>query len=179
MLIAISGPAGSGKTTLARLLSEKLGVPLISTGQVFRKMASERGMDVLQFNLVAEGDHSIDTELDRKIVEEASSINSCIVEGRLACLMLRRGGLDPYCIYVDAPEEVRAARISQRDGTDGSASLETMRAREKSERTRYLEIYSMDPAEHAAYDLLLDSEHLLPDELLVAALDRMKERGVI
>lgn len=178
MLVAISGPAGSGKTTLARLLSEKLGVALISTGVVFRRMASDHGMDVLQFNLLAEEDHSIDIELDRQVVEEASGMRDCIVEARLACLMLKRAGLRPYCIYVTAPETVRASRISNRDGT-GEESLSLMRAREQSERRRYLDIYSMDPTATSVYDLLLDSEHHSPEELAALSIEAMRKKGVV
>ncbi len=179
MLVAISGPAGSGKTTLARLLSEKLGLKLISTGLVFRRMASDRGMDVLQFNLLAEKDHSIDTELDRRVVEEASGMKNCIVEARLACLMLKRAGLEPYCIYVTAAETVRASRISQRDGTGAEESLSMMRAREESERRRYMDIYSMDPTATSIYDLLLDSENSSPEELAAASIDAMRKKGVV
>jgi len=37
--IAIDGPAGAGKSTLARLLGEKLGIPYIDTGAIYRALA--------------------------------------------------------------------------------------------------------------------------------------------
>ena len=36
MKIAIDGPAGSGKSTVARLLAEYLNIPLLETGKVYR-----------------------------------------------------------------------------------------------------------------------------------------------
>jgi len=36
MIIAIDGPAGSGKTTVSRLLSEKLGIGYLDTGAIYR-----------------------------------------------------------------------------------------------------------------------------------------------
>ena len=36
MIIAIDGPAGSGKTTLAKLLAEKLGILYLDTGATYR-----------------------------------------------------------------------------------------------------------------------------------------------
>ncbi len=178
MLIAISGPAGSGKTTLARILSGRLGIQLISTGQVFRQIAADRGLDVLQLNLAAEHDHSIDTELDAKIVRMAEGMKSCIVEARLACLMLRRSGMLPFCIYVDAPEDVRASRIAERDGMRKDDSLAAMRDRGQSEKRRYMDIYGLDPARLEAYDLVLDSEHSLPDELADRVVAELKKKGV-
>ncbi|MGC9003630.1 MAG: (d)CMP kinase [bacterium] len=37
--IAIDGPAGAGKSTLARLLGEKLGIPYVDTGAIYRALA--------------------------------------------------------------------------------------------------------------------------------------------
>lgn len=39
MIIAIDGPAGAGKSTIARLLSEKIGCTYINTGAMYRAVA--------------------------------------------------------------------------------------------------------------------------------------------
>jgi cytidylate kinase len=39
MLITIDGPAGSGKSTVSRKLSEKLGIPFLDTGAIYRALA--------------------------------------------------------------------------------------------------------------------------------------------
>ena len=54
MIITIGGLAGTGTTTTAELLSEKLDIPYISAGFVFREMAAEKGMSVLEFSEFAE-----------------------------------------------------------------------------------------------------------------------------
>jgi cytidylate kinase len=38
-VIAIDGPAGSGKSTIARLLAERLGLPYLDTGAMYRTVA--------------------------------------------------------------------------------------------------------------------------------------------
>ncbi len=46
--IAIDGPAGAGKSTIARMLAEKLGIVYIDTGAMYRAVALEavrRGID--------------------------------------------------------------------------------------------------------------------------------------
>jgi cytidylate kinase len=41
LLIAIDGPAGSGKSTVARLVAQKLGLRLLDTGAMYRCLALE------------------------------------------------------------------------------------------------------------------------------------------
>ena len=49
MIVAIDGPAGAGKSTVAKALAEALGLQLLDTGAMYRAItwkALDRGMDV-------------------------------------------------------------------------------------------------------------------------------------
>ena len=67
MKITISGPPGSGKTTVGRLLAQRLGCEFVSTGTVFREMAAERGLSLAEFGEMAEHDHEIDAEMTGRV----------------------------------------------------------------------------------------------------------------
>ena len=54
MIITIGGLAGSGTTTAAKVLSDIMDIPFLSTGSIFRDMAKEKGMSVLEFSKFAE-----------------------------------------------------------------------------------------------------------------------------
>lgn len=48
-VIAIDGPAGSGKSTVAKLLAEVLGITYVNTGSLYRALAlaaSEKGIEI-------------------------------------------------------------------------------------------------------------------------------------
>ena len=84
MIITVGGLAGTGTTTTAELLSEKLGIPFVSSGSIFRAMAEEKGMSVLEFSEFAESNDKIDKEIDKRQAELAKSSENLILEGRLS-----------------------------------------------------------------------------------------------
>ncbi len=165
MRIAVSGPPGSGKTTVSSIVAQTMGYELVLVGQIFRQMAEERGVDLAVFGSLAEEDETIDKELDQRTVAVAGSRDDLVLEGRLTGILLRRHDIPAFTVYVDAPEEVRASRIAQREGKDAEGVLRDMRARERSERKRYRAYYGIDPSDRAAYDLWLDSGSRGPEEL--------------
>ena len=49
MRITISGPPGSGKTTACNRLSEMLGLKAVVFGKIFRELAAEKHLSLLEF----------------------------------------------------------------------------------------------------------------------------------
>ncbi len=164
MILSISGPPGSGKTTLAEILSERLGLELLLTGQIFRGMAEDKGMKLSEFGTYAEGHPEVDIELDRLVVERVresvAQQKGLIVEGRLAGFMLFRAKIPSFRIYVTADPEVRAERIRKREGGSAAEIMKEMTERERCERERYLKVYSFDITDMSIYDLIIDSTNL-------------------
>ena len=48
--ITISGPPGSGTTTISKLLSKRLKLPHVYAGEIFRKEAEKKGMTLSDFS---------------------------------------------------------------------------------------------------------------------------------
>src|SRR5437762_11879518 len=64
VLITISGLPGSGKTTVARLVAQELGLEHVYAGDLFRRQAEAAGLTLEEYARRAETDHSIDRRLD-------------------------------------------------------------------------------------------------------------------
>ena len=113
MLLTVSGPPGSGKSTVAEGIAVRLGLEYISGGTVFRKIAEDRGISVGELNKVAEDDDSIDRELDENIKQIALVKDNAVIESRLAGWMA--GENADIRIWLDAPISIRGQRIANRE----------------------------------------------------------------
>jgi len=162
MRITVSGPPGSGTTTLARHLATIHGFEMISAGEVFRQLARERGMTLAEFGALAEKDVSIDAMIDVRQKEVAKEKDDIIVEGRLSGWMVEDADLK---IWLHAPIACRAKRIAERDGTDEYTARDLALQREECEYTRYLHYYRIDIRDLSRYDLVLNSELWNPEAL--------------
>jgi cytidylate kinase len=165
MRIAVSGPPGSGKTTVGMLVGERLGYDVVLVGQIFRQMAEERGVDLASFGRLAETDETIDRDLDRRTLDIANAREDVVLEGRLTGALLRRSEVRAFKVYVHASLEVRAGRIAGREGKPVREVMEEIAARERSEGTRYRSYYGVDPNDRSIYDLWVDSSEKTPGQL--------------
>ena len=171
MIITIGGLAGTGTTTLAEVLSEKLDVPYISAGFIFREMAAERGMTVLEFGEFAEGNDDIDKESDKRQAEKAKSAENLIVEGRLSAFFVDNADLR---ICLMTPFDVRSKRIAQREDKSVEIAKEEIITREKSEALRYKEIHNIDISNMEIYDLIVNTDSFDPESISEIIIQTLK-----
>ena len=171
MIITIGGLAGTGTTTLAEVLSEKLDVPYISAGFIFREMAAERGMSVLEFSEFAEGNDDIDKEIDKRQAEKAKSAENLIVEGRLSAFFVDNADLR---ICLMTPFDVRSKRIAQREDKSVEIAKEEIITREKSEALRYKEIHNIDISNMEIYDLIVNTDSFDPESISEIIIQTLK-----
>ncbi|MDR7523635.1 MAG: cytidylate kinase family protein [Armatimonadota bacterium] len=167
VVVAIGGPIGVGKSTVARALAERLGIRLISAGGVFREVARRRGLSVVDLNRLAEGDPTIDRELDR-LQGELAREGPCVVESRLSGWMVDAD----LKVWLDAPAEVRAARVAAREGQAAEAARAELAVRERSEWSRYRALYGIEMTDRTPYHLVIDTSRWDP-EVIADALERL------
>ncbi|PSP39103.1 cytidylate kinase [Halobacteriales archaeon SW_8_65_20] len=178
MLITISGPAGSGKSTAAAALADELGYDHVSGGDIFRELAAEKGLTPLELNKLAEEDDAIDRDLDRRLRDLAAERENLVLESRLAGWMA--GGHAEFRIWLDAPLDVRATRVADREDKDPELARTETEARADSEAKRYADYYDIDIEDLSIYDLVLNTARLGEKgmiEPIVAVIDAYNPEG--
>ncbi|KZX10748.1 (d)CMP kinase [Methanobrevibacter filiformis] len=174
MIITVGGLAGSGTTTAAEVLSKKLNIPFISAGDIFRQMARESGMSVLEFSTFAEGNTDIDMEIDRrqeKIAKKSKEESkNLIIEGRLSAYFVEAD----IKIWMTAPLDVRTQRICNRESKSLDLAESEIKFREKSEAVRYLDIHNININNLDVYDLILNTHSFNPDSIAEIILTTLK-----
>ncbi len=175
MRITIGGPPGSGKSTVCRMLSERLKQECVISGEVFRDMAEEQDMTLEEFGRLAEEYPKYDQMLDRRMVRIAEEEEHIILEGRLTAHMLKRNGIPARKIYLDAELEERARRVAEREGVPPELAREKILERERSEASRYSSYYDIDISDKGVYDIIVDTTHIPPEQVVEEILERLEE----
>jgi cytidylate kinase len=166
--IVINGDLGSGKTTVSVKLAERLGLRRISIGDLYRRMAQERGMTALQLNLHAELDDAVDGYVDRLQREIAASGEQLVVDSRLAWLFFR----DAFKVHLITDDDVSARRVLERPSNEVEKYVtleeakQRLRSRSDSERARFLTRYGADKRKLRNYDLVCDTTRAAPQEIV-------------
>jgi len=104
-VVAIDGPAGSGKGTITKLVGEKLGLINIDTGAMYRCVtlkALNEGIDVTEVNKIEEMVENISIELKRKNDKQI-----VILDGKDVSEEIRTTRIDDYAGKYSAIKCVR------------------------------------------------------------------------
>ncbi len=172
--ITISGSLGSGKSTTANLLAEKLGYSRFSGGDFTRRMAEERNIPMADFLKIAENDEVIDKSIDAALKEFMQKNDKYVVDARLGWYWEPKA----FKIFLTLPTEIAAKRILKDLETNelrqaGEAArdydeiLEKITHRLESEKARYLKYYGIkNNHDESHFDLVINTENMPPKQVV-------------
>jgi cytidylate kinase len=181
MIISFSGAPGSGKSTIAQMLADKLAWSRYYMGGLRREEAKKRGMTLEEYNKLGEEDPATDKEIDEYVESLGRNNDNFIIEGRTCWYFIPHS----LKIYLDVDKEAGAKRIFsslQRKNDRNEASdlkswqdvLDSNERRIASDNTRYRKYYGINAYDPKNYDFYLDTTNLTPEEVFQSVYEQVK-----
>lgn len=167
MIITINGTPGSGKSTVARWLAEKLKLKHYSTGDFMRKMALEREIKVDELGRIGEKESWVDKEIDKYQTDLSKKEDNFVIDGRLSWYFMPKS----VKIFMKSNLEKAAERIfkdkreSEKKYKNACEVLAEMKGRMKSEQLRYRKYYGIKNLyDLKNYDIVIDTSDMTIEE---------------
>jgi len=178
MKITISGTPASGKSSVARILAEKLGFRHYSIGDLQRELANEHGVDIVEWGKIEAEDKKFDLMIDQR-QREIGKEEHFVIDSWLSPKFIP----DAFKVFVDADLEVRAMRrLHHRRKEDNHTDLSTVKKkmleRERINKERWLKYYDFDYTDRDNYDLIIDTGNLTIQQVVDRILDRIKSENL-
>ena len=157
--VTISGPPGSGTSTLVAKIADSRGWESMNGGDVFREEARSRGLSVEELSAEAKEDTDVDRHLDELLQKRMSSPESPeIVESRLSGWWAHKNDLECLRVWVSVSDKERARRIQKREGGEFSDCLRRSQQRQEDDMDRYSSLYGIDLDDMSPYHLVIDAD---------------------
>ncbi len=179
MHITITGNLGSGKSTICKILEDKYGFEIYSTGKVQRKLAREMNITTLEMNQLMCSDRKYDNMIDdatARISRENRNKN-IIFDSRLAWHFVERS----LKVFLSVSLDVAAERVmnDNRGKVEKYGSLEEAKemlsARAAMENKRYKELYNLEYFNFSNYNLVMDSTYTAPEIIASVIMEEAKK----
>jgi cytidylate kinase len=171
--IVVSGMPAVGKTTVSRILGEKLSLPVVGGGDVLKEMAVEEGFtpggddwwdtgEGMKFLNERKKSSDFDREVDSRLLKKAKKGDVVITSYPLPWLTE-----DGIKVWLSGSVDSRARRMSKRDHVNEVKCREVLAVRDSENLRLYKKIYQIDFGKDLKpFDLIVDTDSI--DEAQVA-----------
>lgn len=177
MKIVICGTGASGKSSVARILAERLGYRHYSMGDLQRELAKDHNLSITAWGDREAKDDRYDRMIDDRMAEIGRTEDNFVIDAWLGAKFVP----DALKVYVDADPSVRALRrLSHARPEEHFKTLAeviaNMQQRESVNRDRWYRYYGFDYADTKNYDLVIDTSLLSLEQVVETILHYIKQQ---
>ncbi|MFH1376714.1 MAG: (d)CMP kinase [Candidatus Woesearchaeota archaeon] len=180
MIISICGMSGSGKSNVAKLLAEKLGMKHYSIGDIRRNMAIERNITLKRLNDVGEHQKFTDKQADDKCFKLGKEEANFVIDGRLVYHFIP----ESVKIFLKSHLRIRAEKAyidekKMEEFRDLGDAIAALIGREKSDQYRFKKYYEIDCNNELQYDLIINTDYLSFEEVVDKVIEFLKKESIL
>lgn len=173
--IIVSGMPAVGKTTVSKMVAEKLSLKVVGGGEVLKEMAVEEGFtpggedwwdtdEGMRFLRRRKRSSSFDRDVDERLLEKAKRGNVVITSYTLP--WLSKWGVK---VWLSGSVASRAKRMAKRDHAVVEECKKVLSVRDLENRGLYKKLYKIDfGRDLKPFDLVVDTDSI--DESRVSAI---------
>ena len=177
MIITMTGKPCSGKSATIDYITKKYGFEKFSGGQIFRRIATERGIDILELN--RKKDISIDKLVDDEIkdIGNKNLDNDIIFDSRTAWMFIPKS----FKVFLDISTDEQVKRMKNSGRSDeiielsAEDAVKSLQERFALENERYLMLYGKNNLDLSAYDLVVDTSNLTVEQVGEKIMEKYRE----
>lgn len=146
------------------MLAKRFGLRRVSAGDMFRAMAKEAGLDLIEFGRKCEKEPEIDRKLDERMVSEAGK-GGVVLDGRATAFLTRKHKIPALRVWLAVEPEISAKRVSKRDKMSVKSALLKTEKREREIAKRLKTLWGLDTKDTSYYDAVIQTDDYSPEEV--------------
>jgi len=185
MIITINGKPGSGKSSLATMLADRLGLAYYDIGALRREAARAKGMTLEEYNRWGETTDETDRDVDAFQEKLGKEKDNLVITGRTSFYFIPHS----VKIFLDVSMHDAAKRIfndkklNDRNETSNVSSLDeverSLNERMRSDNLRYKKYYNIDVYDTSLYDFVLDTSGVSLEGVYEKVVSYLKTKGLL
>lgn len=173
--ITLSGFAGTGKSTVGKLLAEKLGYNFVSVGNFSREFAQkEFGLSINEFQEKCKQQPELDDLIDEKFKTYCNEHDKIVADYRLGFHFVEKA----FNVLLKVTSENAAIRLRNANRCTEQIAPASIEKRNNEMRNRFVGKYGVDFSNEGNYNLTIETDNLMPEEIANLIISKMQSQVI-
>jgi predicted cytidylate kinase len=168
--ITLSGFAGTGKSTVGKILRDKLGYEFVSVGDFSRDYAQKRGLTINEFQEKCKKEPEPDDLIDEKFKQLCNEKENMVADYRLGFHFVKNA----FNVLLKVSDKVAAERIKKANRKKENTDIESIKKRNQEMKQRFINKYGIDFTNENNYDLVINTDNPTPENIADTIISQMQ-----